>query len=157
MVAKAAVTVVNPATGATRTTTTDEEGRWVASGVESGPVRVRVDLSGFKRTETELNYDSNQPARLGVTLDAANVNETVTVTSSTDKLERENRRIEEQLIKDRAAQLSAPSANVSNLQRKVAGILPVQIDVPRAGKSHRFIRPLVLDEETRITFQYKSK
>ena len=53
--------------------------------------------------------------------------------------------------------LNAPSQNVFNLQRKVAGVLPVRIEVPRSGKSYRFIRPLVLDEETKITFQYKSK
>lgn len=39
----------------------------------------------------------------------------------------------------------------------VAGILPVRIEVPRSGRSYRFVRPLVLGEETRITFQYKSK
>lgn len=71
--------------------------------------------------------------------------------------ERESLRIEEQARKDRAAQMNAPSQNVFNLQRRVAGILPVKVDVPRAGKSYRFARPLVLEEETRITFQYKSK
>jgi hypothetical protein len=49
------------------------------------------------------------------------------------------------------------SANVVNLQRRVAGVLPIRVDVPRAGASYRFIRPLVLDEETKVTFRYKSK
>ena len=53
--------------------------------------------------------------------------------------------------------VNTPSQNVTNLQRRVAGILPVRIDVPSGGKSYRFVRPLVLDEETRITFQYKSR
>ena len=44
-----------------------------------------------------------------------------------------------------------------DLQRRVAGILPVRMEVPRGGRSYRFVRPLVLDEETKITFQYKSK
>lgn len=42
-----------------------------------------------------------------------------------------------------------------DLQKRVAGILPVRVEVPRAGKSYRFVRPLVLNEETRINFQYK--
>jgi hypothetical protein len=67
------------------------------------------------------------------------------------------RRFEEQARKAQLAQLTAPSQNVFNLQRRVAGILPVHVDVPRGGKSYRFVRPLVLDEETNITFQYKSK
>jgi hypothetical protein len=49
------------------------------------------------------------------------------------------------------------SANVVNLQRRVAGVLPIRVDVPRAGTSYSFIRPLVLDEETKVTFRYKSK
>ena len=59
--------------------------------------------------------------------------------------------------KPATALLNAPSQNVLNLQRRVAGILPVRVDIPRAGTSYRFVRPLVLEEETRITFQYKSR
>jgi hypothetical protein len=44
-----------------------------------------------------------------------------------------------------------------NLQRRVAGVLPVAIDVPHAGTSFSFVRPLVLDEETKVTFSYKSR
>jgi hypothetical protein len=49
----------------------------------------------------------------------------------------------------------APSANVQNLQRRISGVLPVRIDVPRAGTSHRFVRPLVIDEESVVTFRYR--
>jgi len=49
------------------------------------------------------------------------------------------------------------SANVVNLQKRVAGVLPVAIDVPRAGTMFSFVRPLVLDEETKVTFSYKSR
>ena len=49
------------------------------------------------------------------------------------------------------------SINVMNLQKRVAGVLPVAIDVPRAGTSFSFVRPLVLDEETKVTFSYKSR
>ena len=61
------------------------------------------------------------------------------------------------LYEIRAAQLAMPSDNVVNLQKRVAGILPVRIDVPKSGRSYRFVRTLVLDEETRISFNYKSK
>ena len=49
------------------------------------------------------------------------------------------------------------SSNVTSLQQRVAGVLPVAVDVPRAGNSYRFVRPLVLDEETKLTFTYKTK
>jgi hypothetical protein len=51
----------------------------------------------------------------------------------------------------------AASVNVMNLQRRVAGVLPVAIDVPHAGTSFSFVRPLVLNEETKVTFSYKSR
>jgi hypothetical protein len=52
---------------------------------------------------------------------------------------------------------NAASSNVLNLQKRVAGVLPVRVDVPRAGNSYRFARALVLDEETKVTFSYKTK
>jgi hypothetical protein len=48
------------------------------------------------------------------------------------------------------------SSNVFDLQKRVAGVLPVRVDVPRAGNSYRFARALVLDEETKVTFSYKT-
>jgi hypothetical protein len=33
----------------------------------------------------------------------------------------------------------------------------VPVEVPRAGTSFAFVRPLVLDEETKVTFSYKSR
>ena len=65
---------------------------------------------------------------------------------SVDKAERTNE-----------AKPSVQSANVVNLQRRVAGVLPVRIDIPRAGRSYRFARPLVVDEESMLTFKYKAK
>jgi hypothetical protein len=56
-----------------------------------------------------------------------------------------------------ASPQNTASANVMKLQRKVVGVLPVPIDVPRAGTSFSFVRPLVLDEETKVTFSYKSR
>ena len=29
--------------------------------------------------------------------------------------------------------------------------------VPRAGSAYRFVRPLVVDEETKLTFNYRNK
>jgi hypothetical protein len=75
----------------------------------------------------------------------------VAVTSDVATSERESRRIEEQVRKNQQALLNLPSQNVLNFQRRVAGVLPVKVDVPKSGKSYRFVRPLVMDEETRVT------
>ncbi len=59
--------------------------------------------------------------------------------------------------KNAEKQQMAASSNVFNLQQRISGVLPVRVDVPRAGNSYNFVRPLVLDEETKVTFTYKSK
>jgi len=153
----ARVTVVNPQNGATQTATSDEEGRWVVSGVQPGPVRVRVDSQGFTSFQQELNFEPSHSARLGVTLSVATKSEVVSVVSGAGVIETEGRKLKDQDLRAQQAQLNAPSQNVFSLQRKVAGILPVRVDVPRAGKSYRFVRPLVVGEETKITFQYRSR
>jgi len=143
---------------------TDTEGRWVIAGLPAGPVKVTIASPGFKPLQQEFNNDTSRPVRMGSTLQVASVNETVNLNTMTiDGLDRSARQIEEMVRKNRAGEgrgdgsMNTPSQNVFNLQRRVAGILPVRIEVPRSGKSYRFVRPLVMDEETKITFQYKSK
>ena len=51
--------------------------------------------------------------------------------------------------------INEQSLNVQSLQKRAAGVLPVRLDVPRAGQSRTFVRPLVLDEETKVAFHYK--
>ena len=154
VVPNATVTVINTQTGTSLTTRSDPEGCWVVSGMQPGPVKVSIALSGFKTVQQDLELMSSQPARLGTTLEAANVSETVTITERSVK---DLYKLQPQARQKQAAQLNMPSQNVFNLQRRVAGVLPVRVEVPRAGKSYRFVRPLVLEEETKVTFQYKSK
>lgn len=156
VVAGARVTVVNKQTGATQNTTSDAEGHWIVSNVQQGPTTVRIDSSGFKSVQQELP-NNGKPVHLGTTLEVGAVAETVTVTSGARSAEYSVRQVQDLARKAQQAQLNTPSANVFNLQRRVAGILPVRVEVPRSGKSYRFVRPLVLDEETKISFQYKSK
>jgi len=157
VVAGAVVTVVNKQTGTSLSTTSDGEGHWVVSGVQPGPVTVTVAASGFSLAQQELSISGLRAARIGLTLMVPGTTASVDVTSNAEDAEYAGRKIEEQARRDRAEQMNKPSQNVFSLQRKVAGILPIRVDVPRAGKSYRFVRPLVLEEETRITFQYKSK
>jgi len=41
------------------------------------------------------------------------------------------------------------------LQKRVVGVLPIAVNVPRAGNSCRFVRPLVVDEQTKVTSHYR--
>ena len=148
------VTVTNSQTGSTLTTKSDDEGHWRIAGVQPGAVKVTISSPGFKIAQYDLNLQASKPATIGVTLQVGNISETVSIDGAA---EINLRRIDEMVKKNQTAQLFSNSQNVLNLQRRVAGILPVAVEVPRSGKSYRFVRPLVMEEETRITFQYKSR
>jgi hypothetical protein len=83
-----------------------------------------------------------------LTLEIGGVTETVTVQSGSDAVA---------APKARADEADVPSVNVQNLQKKASGVLPIRMDVPRAGRSHRFVKPLVIDEESVVTFRYKRR
>ncbi|HEX6716382.1 MAG TPA: carboxypeptidase-like regulatory domain-containing protein [Pyrinomonadaceae bacterium] len=155
VVPNAEVTITNTQTGAKQTARSNEEGRWLISGMQPGAVRVLISSPGFKDVQYDLNLQASNPSRLATTLEVGNVSETVTITAADNRLE--NRTVEGTAKKNNAVPANTASQNVFNLQRRVAGILPVAVEVPRSGVSYRFVRPLVLQEETRITFQYKSK
>jgi hypothetical protein len=151
----AQVTVSNTQTGGSQTTTTNGDGNWVISGMQPGPVKVVIARGGFKNMQYDLELQASKPARMGTTLEVGAIAESVTVTSNGAI----NGRQVDELLKrsQQTSNLYSLSQNAVNLQRRVAGILPVPVEVPRSGKAYRFVRPLVFEEETRITFQYKSR
>jgi len=152
----ARVAVFHPDTGTTLTATTDDAGRWVVSNVPSGHVRITTAANGFNNYVQEANYDASRPLPVGLNLRVGSVSETVETRTNYALLTLAPGA--EKQARKRAQELeNAASANVTNLQQRVAGVLPVAVDVPRAGNSYRFVRPLVLDEETKVTFTYKTK
>jgi len=158
--ANTSVHVVDPKTGATFDAVTDEDGRWLVSDVPSGNVTVSAESSGFNKEVHQFMYDARRPTRFNLSLRVGSTTETVEVNEKDVK--RASDRIEhEAKQKEKTAQNlpsgNAASANVINLQQRVAGVLPVRVDVPRAGNSYSFVRPLVLDEETKVTFSYNSR
>lgn len=156
VVPTAQITVTQTETGATRNVMTDNSGRWVVSNLSSGNVEVSALKPGFKRIIQKLTYDGSRPVPFVTTLNVAAAMETAIVTVNAQSIS-EYRLNERDIKKQIAQQQLAASANVTSLQQRVAGVLPVRVDVPRAGNSYHFVRPLVLDEETKVTFTYKSK
>ncbi|HSE18508.1 MAG TPA: carboxypeptidase-like regulatory domain-containing protein [Pyrinomonadaceae bacterium] len=155
VIANAEVNVTNTQTGQTLTTRSDDEGHWRLMGMQPGAVRVGIASPGFKKMQYDMDLQASKPVRIGTTMEVASISETVNVTAAGTDVN--SRRIDEMVKKNQMTQLNTASQNVFNLQRRVAGILPVAVEVPRSGKSYRFVRPLVMEEETRITFQYKSR
>jgi hypothetical protein len=152
----ARVKVMHSDTGTIYNAVTDSAGRWSVSNVLSGRMRITATSSGFKDQRQEINYDASRPLPLSFALAVGGTAQTVEVTISTDSSQTETSRTEKQARKRAQEEQRAASANVTSLQQRVAGVLPVAVDVPRAGNSYRFVRPLVLDEETKLTFTYKT-
>jgi hypothetical protein len=156
VIPNARVTVTHSDNGFSMSTITDQQGRWVVSNLPSGKVKIRAEAQGFQTAVREAVYDAGRPSTYSFALSVGSVSETVEVAAAAPAL---NGRDYSELVVlgKNTPQQNAASANVVNLQRRVAGVLPVAVDVPRAGTWFSFVRPLVLDEETKVTFSYKSR
>jgi hypothetical protein len=131
----------------TQNVTTDTEGGYRVSEVASGQVTVTAELSGFTTHRRTFEFNQ-QPQQVDFSMETGTVSETLTVQSQAQQL---NTRTAER------EQTFVPSANVADLQRRAAGVLPVRVDVPRAGSSLRFVKPLVVDQEATVSFRYKRR
>jgi hypothetical protein len=159
IIPNAQVTVTHADTGAVRNAVTDNSGRWVVSNLPFGRVKITAKAPGFNQLVSEMNYDDSRPVPFNSALSVGALTQSVTVLADNGRnfsgLDIE--RLPRDARKNAEKQQTAASSNVTNLQQRIAGVLPVRIDVPRAGNSYNFVRPLVLDEETKVTFTYKSK
>lgn len=164
VVAGAQITITSSDNGLSRSTVTDASGHWTVLGLPSGNYKLKLESRGFRTSVNNVRYDSNQPSMYGGVLSVGGTTETVEVTVEAANVETMSSSV---ALSGRNFSRVTPlapgavgqnaSANVINLQKRVAGVLPVPIDVPRAGTSFSFVRPLVLDEETKVTFSYKSR
>ncbi|HEX9367388.1 MAG TPA: carboxypeptidase-like regulatory domain-containing protein, partial [Vicinamibacterales bacterium] len=159
------VTVVVDGAGQRQSVVSDESGAYVVSNVAGGRVTLTGQLQGFKSTRRSVQFDQ-RGQQVDIMLSVGSFSETVTVTADSPLINAQqsgvtfNARDESNTRNDqrqKKAENEAPSVNVQNLQRRASGVLPVRMEVPRAGTSHRFVKPLVIDEETRVTFRYKRR
>jgi Carboxypeptidase regulatory-like domain len=170
-------TVVAQVSGQQQIGVTDANGQYLIGNLPSGPMTVTSQISGFKTVQRALNYDQ-RARQIDFQMVIGQLSETVTVNAEAPLIDprssetvqtftpgdRSNRtrdevvrRSQAQAEREQRAAAQQPSVNVQSLQRRAAGVLPVRIEVPRAGNSHRFVRPLVIDEETVMSFRYKRR
>jgi hypothetical protein len=161
--------------GQRRTAVTGADGRYVISDLPAGQLSVSSQLPGFKTAQRTLTYDQ-RPRQIDFQMAVGGVEETVTVAAEAPLLDmrsstagqginsmtaanNSNSRSRDEVSRRAALEQRAqePSVNVQSLQRRAAGVLPVRIDIPRAGTSHRFVKPLVVDEETVVQFRYQRR
>jgi hypothetical protein len=94
---------------------------------------------------------------MNIMLEVGSLSESVVVEAEKDGRANQSQAAERNARQSAASADLSASANVTDLQRRVVGVLPIAINVPRTGNSWRFARPLLLDEETKLTFRYNTK
>jgi hypothetical protein len=152
-------TVIIEGGGHRQTVVTDSNGNFAASGLPSGPLTVTGQLTGFTTVRRSLIFDQ-RPRQVDMTLSVGGIEESVTVTAEAPVLVSPSAPKPSEardVAQAKSAQANEPSVNVQNLQRRASGVLPVRMDVPRAGTSHRFVKPLVIDEPTLVSFRYRRR
>ncbi len=157
-ISAAIVEVRNPSTNATWSASTSSDGRWLLPNLPSGTYQITAHAQGFQTMQSTISYDASNPHAYQIGLNVGTVNSAIMVEAEAPRIETSSSQISfGKQKKAPAPPPPPPSANVYNLQQRVAGVLPVAVDIPRAGASYRFLRPLVLNEETKLSFTYKSK
>src|SRR5206468_7443599 len=86
----ATVTVVNKATNATRTTTSNEVGLFDFPALPPGGYTVKSELDGFKTATREVELQVQQTARVNFTLELGTISEMATVTGVAPLVETSN-------------------------------------------------------------------
>ena len=159
VIPNAQVEVQNTVTHGTWSASTTAEGYWAVGGLTSGTYQITASALGFRVIRQTLHYDASNPKAYRTTLDVGSATDTIEVQASALELDTDMSRLDSKDKKHKAPPPPPPGAspNVFNLQQRVVGVLPIAVDVPRAGTSYRFLRPLVVNEETKLSFTYKSK
>ena len=127
-------------------TVSDARGEFMFSGVPPGDVTMTAELTGFATRQTTFGFDGS-PRRVELDLEVGTISESITVAAESA--------IRDERVQQKALAAAPPSQNVVNLQARAAGVLPIRVDVPRAGISHEFIKPLVVGAEATVTLRYK--
>jgi hypothetical protein len=132
-----------------RSVVSDSQGEFTFSGLPAGEAVLTAELAGFTTRRATFVFDGN-PRRAELDMELGTITETVTVMGLSELERTDKDRAEKAVV-----QMAAPSQNVVNLQARASGVLPIRVEVPRAGVSHQFVKPLVVGTEATVKLRYK--
>src|SRR5215471_10106504 len=122
VVAKATVTLINVATQATRSTTTDENGNYRFVNLAPGAYKLTVDASGYGKSESGVTLLTEQNLNVPVTLKVGTVTEAVTVTSASPVVDTADSRTQLTLENQAVAELPIVGRNLVTLVTLAPGV-----------------------------------
>src|SRR5713226_5518366 len=128
----ATVTVVNKATNATRTTSSNSVGLFDFPALPPGPYTVKSELEGFKTATRDLELQVQQTARVNFTLELGTISEQATVTGVSPLVETSNATIGTVIENRRIVELPLNGRNYLDLVKLSPN---VSADFAGAGQS----------------------
>ncbi|HEV8485888.1 MAG TPA: carboxypeptidase regulatory-like domain-containing protein, partial [Blastocatellia bacterium] len=119
----AKVTLLNEATRAARTITTDDTGRFSVAAVQPGGYTIKVEHPGFQTLERKgAVLSANETLTIGnIELTAGQVSETVTVTTEGTRVETESSDLTARLTSAQISLISTKGRDVTSLLRLLPG------------------------------------
>lgn len=119
----ATVTLLNDATGVSRTAITDQAGAFLFSLVSPGMYTVSITQTGFRKHQrNDLRVQANENVRVDAALDVGNVQETVTVTTDTAQVETRSATLNTVVDARRVVELPLNGRNPADLVLLAAGV-----------------------------------
>jgi hypothetical protein len=116
IIAGATVTVTDTLKGISRTLTTDEAGEYSAPNLDPSTYRIRVEYKGFKTFDREgLNVGVGQEAKIDITMQTGEQNQTVTVTEAIPLVETTSATLTGNIESQKIADLPLNGRNFVNL------------------------------------------
>lgn len=124
VVGNATVTITQPATGLSRSVTTGPEGNYEVRYLTPGEYTVSIQAAGFKtERRTGIVLQISQLARIDISLQIGQVQETVEVTATSPILQTENAVIGEVVAAERIVNLPLNGRNFLQLSAMTPGVV----------------------------------
>jgi Carboxypeptidase regulatory-like domain len=127
VVAGATVTLTNPETNLTRTTTSNDNGQFAFEAIQPGVYKVEVEAQNFKKAVfTEVGALVSKPTDLPVTMEIGNVSETVSVTVGAGEalINTQDGSLGNNFVSQQITQLPLNARNVANLLSLQPAVTP---------------------------------
>jgi len=116
IIAGATVTVTDVLKGVNRTLTTDEAGEYAAPNLDPSTYRIRVEYKGFKTYDRQgLDIGVGQEAKIDITMQTGEQNQTVTVTEAIPLVETTSATLTGNIETQKIADLPLNGRNFVNL------------------------------------------
>jgi hypothetical protein len=118
------VTVLNEATGLTRSLVSDASGEYTAPQLPTGSYTVTAELSGFKKiSKSGLRVGVDQRVRVDLVLEIGAMSETVSVTAESPLVQTSSSELGTTVSEEQITALPLNGRNFVNLARTVPGVL----------------------------------